>query len=115
VLDRRTHVPLGMRDVYAATVGGVRVVDPAADLALAVAVAGAHTDRAAPARLAAVGEVGLAGEVRPVSAIRGRVAEAARLGFRCVLVPRGSTGAVPGIEVVEVATLGEALAVARVQ
>jgi predicted ATP-dependent serine protease len=53
--------------------------------------------------------------VRPVSAIRGRVAEAARLGFRCVLVPRGSTGAVPGIEVVEVATLGEALAVARVQ
>jgi DNA repair protein RadA/Sms len=115
VLDRRTHVPLGMRDVYAATVGGVRVVDPAADLALAVAVAGARTDRAAPARLAAVGEVGLAGEVRPVSAIRGRVAEAARLGFRCVLVPRGSTGAVPGIEVVEVATLGEALAVARVQ
>jgi len=114
VLDRRAGLKLADREVYAATVGGVRLTDPAADLGLALAIAGACVDRPVPAGLAAIGEVGLAGEIRPVAASRARVTEAARLGFRHVFVPPGCTGAVDGVRVVEVATLAEALRMAGV-
>jgi DNA repair protein RadA/Sms len=110
VLERHHKLALSTREVYAASVGGVRVGEPASDLALAVAIAGAARGQRTIPGLVAIGEVGLAGEIRPVSAVRSRLAEAARLGFSTALVPKGS-GATSsgGIAVVEVGTLGDAL------
>jgi DNA repair protein RadA/Sms len=107
--DKKLHE----REVFAATVGGIRVVEPAADLALALAVAsGAHNLAMAP-DLVAIGEVGLTGEVRRISAASRRLAEASRLGFRYALVPLGcgpsADGAPRGMKVVEVADLDDAL------
>ncbi|MGI8695029.1 MAG: DNA repair protein RadA [Geodermatophilaceae bacterium] len=90
VLDKRAGISLAGLDVFAATVGGVRVVEPAADLALALAVASSARERALPAGLVAIGEVGLAGEVRRVNGVGRRLAEAARLGFTHALVPADS-------------------------
>jgi DNA repair protein RadA/Sms len=111
VLERRAGVKVSAADVYTATVGGVRLVEPAADLAVALAVAGAARDRALPGDLVALGEVGLAGEVRPVGALAGRLAEAARLGFRRALVPAGADVRVAGITAIEVTDLRAALRV----
>ena len=112
VLDRRVRLPLGTSDTYAATVGGVRVSEPATDLALALALASAVLDRSVPADAVAIGEVGLAGEIRPVTGMPRRLAEAARLGFRRAFVPTGVIGSgsiPPGLEVVEVADIATAV------
>lgn len=114
VLDRRTSMPLGSRDVYVATVGGLVMAEPAGDLATALAVGSAAAEVALPIGVAAVGEVGLDGEIRPVSGVRHRVGELARVGARRILVPavRGDPHALPdtpGCDVVEVATLTEAI------
>jgi DNA repair protein RadA/Sms len=106
VLERRSAVRLGKADVFAATVGGMRVTEPAADLALALAVASAAYDVPLPPHFVALGEVGLAGDVRRVTGLRRRLAEAARLGFRTAFVPPGQTDAPPGVKVVEVTDLG---------
>ncbi len=87
VLDRRSRIDLLSQDVYAKAAGGVRVAEPAADLAIALAIASSRLDRAVPPDTAAVGEIGLGGEVRRVSRLDVRLAEAARLGFRRLLVP----------------------------
>ena len=86
------------REVFAATVGGIRVVEPAADLAMALAVASGGLNLAISPRLAAIGEVGLTGEVRRVGAVPRRLAEAARLGFRYALVPPGCGPAASGVD-----------------
>ena len=111
VLQRRAGHKLHTRDVYASTVGGVRLSDPAADLALAIAVASALRDEEPVGRLLAIGEVGLSGEVRRVSAIGRRLAEAARLGFERAIIPAGAgrDARVEGIKVVEVTSIDEAL------
>ncbi|MBV9032410.1 MAG: DNA repair protein RadA [Pseudonocardiales bacterium] len=121
VIERRGGVRLAGSDVYTVTVGGMRVVEPAADLAVALAVASAAGDLLLPPHTVAIGEVGLAGEVRPVTGLRRRLVEAARLGFRHALVPpengTQSTrrnapdgGATPaGIRLHMVADLGTAL------
>ncbi|HEU4422674.1 MAG TPA: DNA repair protein RadA [Pilimelia sp.] len=115
VLQRRTEkLVLHDREVFAATVGGMRVVEPAADLAVALAVASGGLNLAIAPHLVAIGEVGLTGEVRRVGAVPRRLAEAARLGFRFALVPPGcgpaATGAVPeGMRVLEVADVRAAL------
>jgi len=109
VLQRRLGYGLHDQDVYAATVGGVRLVEPAADLALAVATAGAVTDKTLPGDLVVIGEVGLAGEVRPVGGIGARLQEAARLGFTAALVPQGCSVRVDGMRVREVPDLRTAL------
>lgn len=96
VTERRGRVKLGHCDIYVSTVGGVRISEPACDLAVVLAVASAACDTPLPAKTAAVGEVGLAGEVRQVQGVPRRVAEAARAGFTTVLVPPGS--AVTGID-----------------
>ena len=96
VLERRGGVRLVGSDVYTATVGGMRVVEPAADLAVALAVASAAGDLLLPPHTVAIGEVGLAGEVRQVTGLRRRLAEAARLGFRHALVPPESALRVSG-------------------
>lgn len=116
VLQRRAGHKLHTRDVYASTVGGVRLSDPAADLALAVAVASAMRDQEPLGRLVALGEVGLSGEVRRVPALGRRLAEAARLGFDRAIVPAGSRADVAGagLRVVEVESVDEALRAAFV-
>jgi len=87
VLGRRCGVHLRKHEVYTATVGGARLHDPAADLAIAIAVASAATDDSSFQRLVAIGEIGLAGEVRRVASVHQRIAEAARLGFTHAIVP----------------------------
>ena len=109
VLERRGGRKLHQFDVYTATVGGVRLVEPAADLAVALAVASAADDRSVAGDIVAVGEVGLAGEVRPVGGLVPRLAEAARLGFRRALIPQGCTVGVEGMRMIEVADLRAAL------
>ncbi len=81
VLEKRAGIKLGGADLYVSTVGGVRLVEPAADLAIAVAVASAASDTAVPTRTAAFGEISLAGEIRPVTQSQRRVTEATRLGY----------------------------------
>ncbi|SCK58367.1 DNA repair protein RadA/Sms [Streptomyces sp. WMMB 322] len=112
VLEQRGRISaLGKRDIYSATVGGVKLSEPAADLAVALALASAAGDTPLPKNLVAVGEVGLAGEVRRVTGVQRRLAEAARLGFTHALVPV-DPGRIPdGMRVREVADIGEALAV----
>ncbi|MGI9085675.1 MAG: DNA repair protein RadA [Aeromicrobium sp.] len=92
VLTKHCGANLSRDDVYTASVGGARLVEPSVDLAVLVATASAKSGRTAPADLVALGEVGLAGEVRPVRHLVERLREAARLGFRHALVPAGSTG-----------------------
>jgi DNA repair protein RadA/Sms len=114
VLERRTGTTLKDYDVYASTVGGVRLQEPAVDLALALALAGAKTNQASPHGLVAIGEVGLAGDVRRVGAVARRLAEASRLGFTRALVPPGTGAIAPaGLDVREVDTLAHALNAAR--
>ncbi len=98
VLEQHGGLRLSDRDVFASAVGGVRVVEPAADLALALAIAGAQFKKALGKGTAVVGEVGLGGEVRAVSQMEARVREAVRLGYRRVVGPRGQ-GSVRGVEV----------------
>ena len=113
VLERRAGVRLGLADLFAATIGGVRISEPAADLAVALALATASNDSAAPLGLVVIGEIGLAGDVRSVPAVGRRIREAARLGFTCAIVPTGGgvdAGiSTDGVEVVPVVTLSEAL------
>jgi DNA repair protein RadA/Sms len=90
VLERRLNARLGGCDVFTATVGGLKLADPAVDLSVMLAVASAAGDKPLPAGLVALGEVGLAGELRPVKDVRRRLTEAARLGFKRALVPAGS-------------------------
>lgn len=89
VLEKRAGLPLGQHDIYLSTVGGMRLTDPSADLAVAMAVASAYTDVPLPASAFAIGEVGLAGDLRRVSGMDRRLAEAARLGFTHAVVPPG--------------------------
>jgi DNA repair protein RadA/Sms len=109
VLERRGKIRLGGDDVFAATVGGMRIVEPAADLAVALAVASAHQEFVLPPNLVVLGEVGLAGEVRRVSGVRTRLAEAARLGFTQALIPQDSGKIPDGVTVHVVPDLGSAL------
>nr|MBA2767826.1 DNA repair protein RadA [Sporichthyaceae bacterium] len=112
VLQRRADIPVAAADVYAASVGGVKLTEPATDLAVALAIAGAVGNDPLATGLVAVGEVGLAGEIRRVTGTSRRLAEAARLGFTHALVPP-EVGRVPaGIEAIEVADLPRALRVA---
>ncbi|MGZ4573259.1 MAG: magnesium chelatase domain-containing protein, partial [Blastococcus sp.] len=110
VVERRGGVKLADADVFAASVGGVRIAEPAADLALALAIASAAKDRPLPEGLIALGEVGLSGEIRRVGGTSRRLAEAARQGYRVALVPVDAGPPPPGMRLVEVADLGDALA-----
>ncbi len=114
VLEARCEIDVSAADVFAATAGGLAATEPGVDLALAIAVASAAGGFAVARALVAVGEVGLAGELRAVSGLTRRVREAQRLGARTVLVPTaGELEAVPGVRVVRCASLREAIAAAR--
>lgn len=115
VLTRRVGLDFASSDCYASTVGGVRLGEPAADLAIALALAGASVDRALPLGTVAFGEVGLAGELRSVTGVPRRLAEAHRIGFRRAVVPVGSLteGAPPvGMHVAQAGTLTQAAVMA---
>ena len=99
-------------EVYASAVGGIRIPEPAADLALALAIVSASRDRALAHDVVAFGEVGLSGDIRQVSHAPRRLAEAARLGFKRALVPAGTPDGPPGIRLVPVATVAEAVSAA---
>jgi len=92
VLTKHCGANLGQLDVYTASVGGARLVEPSVDLAVAIATLSAVTERVVPTDLVAIGEVGLAGEVRKVSNLAARLREAERIGFRRAVVPAGSEG-----------------------
>jgi DNA repair protein RadA/Sms len=94
VLQQHCGITLGAHDVFASTVGGARLIEPAADLALAIALASSHYLTPTPAGVVAMGEIGLSGELRRVRDVRQRLAEAARLGFELAVVPAepGSPG-----------------------
>jgi len=110
VLEERVGVVLTGADVYALAVGGVRVVEPGADLALALALVSSVTGTALSGDLVACGEIGLCGELRQVGQTGRRLSEAARLGFRRAIVPASAPEPPAGIEVLRAATLVEALA-----
>ena len=111
VLGKRAGLSLGQHDVYVNLVGGLRVREPATDLAVAVAVASALRDRPADPRAVFVGELGLGGEVRRVQRLSARLREAERLGFERAVVPASSARDLDGttLEVVPVADLREAV------
>ncbi|MFN0133621.1 MAG: DNA repair protein RadA [Phycisphaerales bacterium] len=108
VLEQHAELRLADRDVFASAVGGMRVVDPGADLALLLAIGGAQLRRGLAPATAVVGEVGLGGEIRPVAGLEQRVAEAARLGYRRVIVPKQRSERL-GAEVVVVSTIAGAM------
>jgi DNA repair protein RadA/Sms len=118
VLQRRAGVSLGRHDVFAATVGGVRLIEPSVDLALGLAIASARGTASIPGDLVAIGEVGLAGEIRRVTGLQRRIAEAERMGFRRAIIPAGSGLVLAGsecrsqLEIREAADIRSAIAAA---
>lgn len=111
VLHRHGGVQVGDQDVFANVVGGVKVTETGADLALLLAIVSSFRDRPLPRDLVVFGEVGLSGEIRPVLQGQERLQEVAKHGFRKAIVPRSNAPRqpIPGMEVVAVATLAEAL------
>lgn len=112
VLECRAGVGLGDLELFVSAVGGLRVGEPAADLPLALALASAVAGYPLPGGLIAFGEVGLAGELRQVSGSDRRLAEAARLGFGRAVVPARTPPGPPGMDVLRVGSLAEAVAAA---
>jgi DNA repair protein RadA/Sms len=88
VLEARCGVPLAGRDVYLNVAGGLKVQEPAADLAVAAALLSSLNDCPVPGQTVIFGEIGLSGEVRPVSQMESRLKEAAKLGFGTAIMPR---------------------------
>jgi DNA repair protein RadA/Sms len=114
VLELRAGIKISGRDVYVATVGGMKITEPSADLAVALSVASAAKGLALPADLVAIGEVGLAGEIRKITGAAQRVQEAARLGFKRAIVPMGSDLKIAGIEILEAARLEHAISKVKI-
>jgi DNA repair protein RadA/Sms len=115
VLARRAGIDVLGRDVFVNIAGGLETTEPAADLAVALAAASSSTGRPIAERMAILGEIGLAGEVRSVARLDARVREASRLGFDTALVPSGAGSvAAPGMRLVAVRHVAEALAAANV-
>ena len=112
VLDRRVGLSIGGGDVHASAVGGVRLHEPGADLAVALALVSAATGRPVAPDLVASGEIGLGGELRQVGQTARRLSEAARLGFRTALVPLSAPAAPEGVVALRAATLAEAIELA---
>jgi DNA repair protein RadA/Sms len=116
VLEARCGVSIGANDVYLNVAGGLRFSEPAADLAVAAAVVSSLAEEPVPADMVVFGEIGLGGEVRPVGQREARLREAAKLGFRSALVPRGRAGSTPaqrppeGIVVDEIEHLADLVA-----
>ncbi len=113
VLEKRIGLYFSNFDTYLNVVGGLRLDEPAADLAVALSLVSGLRDVPIDSKTIAIGEIGLSGEIRSVSRIATRVSEAARLGFTKCIIPKASlkqiTGEIKGIELIPVKTLGEAI------
>ena len=110
VLEKRGGLKLSTCDAYLNIIGGLQLDEPAADLAAVVALASSYLDKPVPVDLAAVGEVGLTGELRSVSQLSQRVAEVRRLGFkRCVIPARQGLESFPDLQLLPVQNIGEAI------
>lgn len=109
ILHRHAGMTTGQWDVFVNAVGGVRISEPAADLAVAAAIASSLKNRPLPISLVAFGEIGLAGEIRPAPRGQERLREAAKLGFRLAWIPRGNRPKqpIPEMEVVAIEHVGE--------
>jgi len=108
VLEKRAGFKLNMKDVFLNMAGGLRITDPACDLAVVVAVLSSNFDFAIPADVCFAGEVGLSGEIRPVSQMDRRVMEASRLGFKKIYISKYASldkKAAGDIQVVKVADI----------
>jgi DNA repair protein RadA/Sms len=115
VLTKRMGLKLFEQDIFVNVVGGMKVDEPASDMAMAIAIASSYYDKPIPNDLAIIGEVGLSGELRAVSQLPARLSEAAKLGFKRVLIPRlrRKLADLPeGLKVHEARNIGEALAIA---
>ena len=113
VLEKRGGLMVGGCDAYVNVIGGLYLEEPAADLAAVLSLASSFRDRPVPNDLAAIGEVGLTGELRAASALGQRLAEVKRLGFTKCMIPKRTQGklAVPeGLELIRVANIREAMA-----
>ncbi|MGI0490641.1 DNA repair protein RadA [Alkalinema pantanalense CENA528] len=113
VLEKRVGIPLSKLDAYVASSGGLSVGEPAADLGVAIAVAASFRDRTVDPQTVLIGEVGLGGQVRPVSQMELRLKEAAKLGFKRAIVPKGNYNSA-GLEIIPVARVMDAIAIALV-
>jgi DNA repair protein RadA/Sms len=111
VLHRHAGIACFDQDVFVNAVGGVRIAEPAADLAVLLAVVSSLADRPLPSGLVAFGEVGLAGEVRPAPRGQERLREAAKLGFTQAIIPKANQPKQPieGLEVIAVDRLADAI------
>ncbi|MGC8893830.1 MAG: DNA repair protein RadA [candidate division WOR-3 bacterium] len=109
VLEKRAGIRIRNQDVYVNVAGGLRIYDPGADLALAVAIASANNGFAVDRATVFIGEIGLVGEIRPVKGLRQRLMEAKRAGFRRALIPGGEAMDLSAIEINGVSSLREAL------
>ena len=111
-MHRHGGVLVGDQDVFVNVVGGLRVMETSADLALLLAIVSSFRDRPLPADLMVFGEVGLSGEIRPVPSGQERIREAAKHGFKRAIVPAANTTKekIPGLEVIPVKKIDEALA-----
>ena len=110
VLEKRARFKLGQKDVFLNIAGGLKIVDPAIDVAVAVAVMSSNFDIPVPKEYAFVGEIGLSGEIRGVTRVENRIAEAEKLGFTKIFIPKGNlkgSGKKFEIEIVEVRRLEE--------
>lgn len=112
VLSKRLGFKLWEQDIFVNVIGGLRISEPATDMAMALAIASSYTDRPLPADLAVVGEIGLSGELRRVGGLEARLNEAQRIGFKRALVPRlprNGEALASRIELIEARNLREAL------
>ncbi len=107
VLEKRGGFHFGVKDVFINIAGGLRVEDPAADLALVVALLSSYEDVPVPHQVAFAGEVGLNGEIRAVNRIEQRIAEAARLGFEKMIVSKFNQKSIPKLPGIEVVTVSK--------
>ncbi|CAN0335283.1 unnamed protein product, partial [Phaeothamnion confervicola] len=115
VLHRHAGIACYDQDVFVNAVGGVRIGEPAADLAVMLAIVSSLTDRPIPGKVIAFGEVGLAGEVRPAPRGQDRLKEAAKLGFTKAIVPKANLpkGRIAGLEVIAVERVDQAVSKLR--
>jgi DNA repair protein RadA/Sms len=115
VLHRHGGVETAGYDVFVNAVGGVRIQEPAVDLAVLIAIESSFKNRPLPPKAIVFGEVGLAGEIRPVQRGQERIREAAKLGFRIVLIPTANKPkqGIDGVRVLTVDRVGEALSALR--
>jgi DNA repair protein RadA/Sms len=109
VLEKHARLKIAVNDVYLSTVGGMRLTDPSSDLAVAIALASAYVNLPLPATAVMIGEVGLAGDLRRVSGMERRLAEAARQGFTTALIPPGCDAIPPGLHALQAANITTAL------